>query len=1437
MLKEESRFEPSHVCQTRLYGPPSANTLNSSSSTASGLEQTLKSVPPLSTQSTSPGNCDFSSLKFQEIDTRLHGSISLNDIHDYFVSALLGTLASAFARRTGAIPLTSHSLVLPLNLLSGEVPPDDPTCPGPSTTVATFRIHITTMGALIITLSVSRLDGLRPLGVSSNTSRDIQKAPVLIAPLGLFGSVSVLRDTESPFDTPTVQTPETQTVHFRKLPENKIGEWRQMWTRLLDSLGISASILDRTSWISLHQLRPWPSDPEMDFKISPLPTGYASFVWPAILCFSKALGDSLGGITNCINEMTLGSRAENYDPLGAAQSWLTNAQEREALLSQRDHERKNACISIDTLDVDRKTQHLTSVNSPLLLRRTSGGRADPAVVSAMYPTPPDAIQGITNGVTPGFDGVVSSPANVANPTPMLIDLDATIGCQTSTKDDTPNDLFDMAEKDKTRSGSFFGAEPENLFGDIGDDGFGDTSITDADFDYFDQDDTAADTAALIADLEADIDSENKSIGQYVPQASNRSASAAKAAIEPTASVFAKPELKHARSNLGDTGRPHQTSGISSRVVPVKRQASPFDANTVYKRVRAAVEVTIPSFSSRYRSSMGSVYEKIRFDPSLSQVSHKYSGKGRFDCSQPSEKDQETVPKDAIVDFANGRDKHTSKLSKVALLATSIDRAGNRGASDDDLLSDTTDTDSDEDEPPSPAKSGMPTLKGLDDDRVSIATSLKETEPVDDSSIVPAIDMFVKNGGSSISLKQYFFDHEPFSVHLSLNDDDFITIAQVLTDQAATGTLRYGSCSDLGPEWKATEQNRQLAQATRQSVEALRQVLTRVLGGSSQCHLRNLIEVQDVPLIGQPTRASTGVKDGRLKHNQFFPIGPPHIEVERVGSKLSVLPTAVPFWESLGFGPTYGFKDVSSVCVFPDWEGMVDNVQEFLDRMRSTYESLKLGRFYQVPLSKEGIGKGSDSEADGILAFEVDKISTSTSIQPSPSQTDKMIRLAQAMVTSGLNSRNFVVFFVYSPHNIRSVLEACVAFQQLFRMYRKQLADKHETPQNELVLQLVSLDFIASSSTIIIPKTDELARLALEVYDRCTLFRGPMPAPSILLEKPFSKGIDFKLTTSPSRSLLQENSVLHIAYAQSVDERWVSAAWTDTRGLRQHTASYCLGRKGMVLSSSLVDVLREIWHTSQNIMASSKVHWRVILAKIGAATPQEIAMWQEFSANSNNGVNNPGPGNSSLANHVQTSLILLTVDTNPSLQLLPPPVKVSTHAAAAFYSTPASTPQPNGGAGVRSPEASHRENPLTPGSSTGVHGNPTASTIEITDPGPNSTLVDVSEQSWGCVLAHRLSVQAATAVHTSSTTALVSGYLVKHSGPRIEDPPVVLEVNMLHSDHNGGPRMYEHLMKEVLCHYRSLGSLARARGTTTRRDGRPWHVAAAEKGLRAVYLLM
>jgi mediator of RNA polymerase II transcription subunit 13 len=215
-------------------------------------------------------------------------------------------------------------------------------------------------------------------------------------------------------------------------------------------------------------------------------------------------------------------------------------------------------------------------------------------------------------------------------------------------------------------------------------------------------------------------------------------------------------------------------------------------------------------------------------------------------------------------------------------------------------------------------------------------------------------------------------------------------------------------------------------------------------------------------------------------------------------------------------------------------------------------------------------------------------------------------------------------------------------------------------------------------------------------------------------------------------------------------------------------------------------------------------------------PPEIDFWKGLASTESN---------------AQVSLTLITVDTNPSLNLLPLSISLPPSSLAAqsvFYTTPVSTPS----ASMVSPEQSGNANTPARDLGTTNAATPSESNLELkidTD----ATLVDVTDQTWGAILSHRLN-NSRSLLEFNPT--LVSGYLIKRTGATASDAPITMEVNVVHSEAN--PRMYDALLREILGHYRGLGTLARVRGCVDpTKDCRPWHIAAAEKGVRVLYMLM
>ncbi|KAG6013059.1 hypothetical protein E4U54_007130 [Claviceps lovelessii] len=1429
VMAEEGLLDPSSLQKPRVVVPQAGPTPTSSTPSASVVDQSQRQTLVSASQK-APSRLqeqDQNGLDSSIVDSKgsLGEQTSSKIIYETFMIATLLTISTAFSKRSGSIPLDYRTVLFPEKALGndgfanvGERRP----------TIGTFKAYMTTTGSLVLSMSCSICRGMLLSNAVLNQGPGASSYRVLAAPFGMIASNQL----PPPFEGGTAsmaQTPNTQALSFRGVPDMHDSLWRQTCLKFLQLRGVARSKLAGCLWMNLVVSKPKLHDMKVEPKRLQQANSTVIFPWPEPLCFRKKPVEVL--TTSRIGDSLLSGHEECHDPLGNAQAWFSSTAEREEKISKRRQERTAA--PQESAIVDPRPSR-PNEQSPLTIRRPSTTAA-----GSMYPTPPDALQGL-NGVTPSLDGTLSSPGN---PLSTAAVPDADHNNSNSAAMAGPYDSEqDYQDSKRQRGDSQLLGEPENMFGDMGGDMFGDNDITEADFNFFDEEPGGMDLDAVMAGMSdeavetstmpLDHDSTKE---EPSGTAESRKQDPRRPEQETSPMVFTKPELRHAISAQNEVQR-----GRESKRVSAKRDSSPFDPHTVFKKVRASFVVaekgdgyTNAADGMRRNKTFG----KVDFDPRLPLINKKYERGGQFDYSkiaspEKPKLDMGSLPKTDYL-RRHSKQKRRPKDDGLQGLQTSLLLGGSLAGLEppmipgsspmklDAQVSDgeqsTFDSEQDDSscssdqEPMSPVKSSVRHAPDADDDAASHVTSMKELDALEeaDHQLAAELPRLYKPETPETPLSVLLSDPEPLSLELSLSDEDLIQVAQILTEQAATGTLHLCTTAADVTSSSIVEQNHQsLLIEARVSMQLLREVVSPYLPGSASVRLKGFLDIQDAPLlIQQPTRFQPRPIPGRdanaeqqKRPSNLYQIPSPHLEVRRSDAKLSILPSAITFWESLGLAPSSGSKEITAVCIFPGWKGMKDNAKTFLGRVKSVYEVLKLGSMDNMVLSPD--------MDDGILPYEVDRISTSpdaTMTGHGSALVSSLEVLRGALSSLGVSDTNVVVFFVYSPSNPGSIVEACAAFQRFFDSYQKELLAKKDPVANELVLQLVSADVLSSPTSVVVTPSQDLVKLCMETYDRCTLFGGPMPAPAIRLEQALPRIIDFKLNHAPSASLIRENSCIHVAYAQTVDERWITAAWTDDRGNQQATASYCVRRKGRPASRSTSEVAHEIWDSTLDLVSAWKVHWRIIITKCGPMDQSEVEFWIDLARTEIK---------------ASVTMILMTVDTNPSLQLIPPVVKLP-QVSVPFYTTPVSTPQAANM--VVSPEPS-----ATPGGPGGP-AEPGAADAADTD----AILSDVTDQTWGAVVGHRLNSSASV---LDPHPALVSGYLIKRTGARIEDALMAMEVNLVHTD--ASPRSYEPLLREMLSYFRGLAALSRARGVVARdTDVRPWHIAAAEKAARAMYLLM
>lgn len=199
-------------------------------------------------------------------------------------------------------------------------------------------------------------------------------------------------------------------------------------------------------------------------------------------------------------------------------------------------------------------------------------------------------------------------------------------------------------------------------------------------------------------------------------------------------------------------------------------------------------------------------------------------------------------------------------------------------------------------------------------------------------------------------------------------------------------------------------------------------------------------------------------------------------------------------------------------------------------------------------------------------------------------------------------------------NSQAIPYLCSASLKIFETYALALKARQCNNPNDLILQIIPLDFITTSNTLALPSPLAYRSLAFEIYDRCPpnisshSDRGSQfaCAPSIQLGRAIPKMINLSLSSEPSASLLHSDMCLHLAYAWDPSHEWLTASWTDNRGNVQWNTPYCLGvAETEECWPIFLGIIRDIWETTLEMLYPRNSTWRLYVAKDRAMHKREL----------------------------------------------------------------------------------------------------------------------------------------------------------------------------------------------------------------------------------------
>ncbi|KEQ74213.1 hypothetical protein M436DRAFT_71677 [Aureobasidium namibiae CBS 147.97] len=1103
-------------------------------------------------------------------------------------------------------------------------------------------------------------------------------------------------------------------------------------------------------------------------------------LWPAPLCLEIASRQVPPSLNRADSMRWFDSKDPYQNPLDTAESWFLGQEERasqEQKMRQAEKEKENAA---NNLSDEVIPDHL-SVTSPLYSRSIQ----DQISVNAIYPTPPDAIPPIICA-DPSIPNVIVSD----NPIESLSSLNEELQDQDQDQDMRRNSNTSDVDLDTEhyRKGS-----TDDLFGDGDEEMLGNPGVTDADFSFFDNPGGLNSLPPVTGHLQEMEDA----IPDPTPKSEVVMLQQQPDTAEPEDHIpqwdLVTSHMKEEEPivKMEDLAEENVTTPLLSPLM-IKERLLPTDNE----------EKSVPKFRR------DSTFLPVVFKGDLSDFDAKYRTLGKFDGR--------FVKKDEIANRSSSialppkpvRARTFNPLSRRrATLAETKFTLKDEGALQQDSESETSQESETEsmssvegslrsldirkrkrgsaDEGPTPRLLAESIVESDVESVMSDATAMADPGPVIDQ-LASA-----RESQNRVTEQQHKFsdnlsvwrapsrsvppsqDLNIWSV-LDFTADDLVDIAQFVAEQST-----FVEVSEDDAAYSPTV----VSPVYSTAQDALRQVVAIAAAAKSQQR----------PVPRRPPGTVSSV----------ITIPAPAVQVRRAGQGWELQPTAINFWDTLGLEPAHGPKDVAAFVLYPDSGVMGEAVADFVQDIRLAYESRKFGKHF--------VGGETGEHEDGLVPYrshgEASVVNILRGLQTACNALGDLLHDADLEDT--------IVIYMINPFQDDSIIKyLCGCFQALLIAYS---SDREDPPP--LILQIVPMNRIACPTAMIVPDQSWLNSLAAFIYDRVPLdtptdhasFWPLNTCPSIHLGTPPSRKINFALTDRVSRNLLEEASILHVAYAVNADNSWLSAAWTDNTGTHCHKASYCLSNTdGRIILTEVRDTTLSLCRNNPH---------RILVARAGVMRDWEKRVWRER------------PGES-------WSIGLLDVDVSPALQVSANTEGNNGPGGQGLW-TPAATPQAST---FTSPEGvdTKPSTPVeTPNSAANLN---TQQELQQQQIDPEAFLIDNTDETWGVLMP--FSCTRATTL----SRPLASGLLLKRGAhdstanlpsvaidlmdvipPRISDTGV----NWL------GFRAPETVLKECMVWYRGLGLLGKLRGVGGCKEGVngngsvPWHLGVAMSGADAL----
>lgn len=346
-----------------------------------------------------------------------------------------------------------------------------------------------------------------------------------------------------------------------------------------------------------------------------------------------------------------------------------------------------------------------------------------------------------------------------------------------------------------------------------------------------------------------------------------------------------------------------------------------------------------------------------------------------------------------------------------------------------------------------------------------------------------------------------------------------------------------------------------------------------------------VDVLDGPVGLMTMFSSDGVSAGSNVHLQR--LDPPMFLVGKSGCVVQISPPALRFWEKLGLTPHGGKRDVVAF-VFLEEGGLEKQHQAevWLNKMSAGYSAKQLGSF--TP------GSSTMCSADGVMPLRLENLRKSirSFLQCLESSNDLVFYIAIPDPAIGLTSPLLREIFSFVNQTQAKRSEAPI----LFQFVPEHLISSSESPSGE-DSEIDALCY-ATYRRMLKPVERSMSRRFSDKSETIAYFQQQ----PFVLARP-SSTVHFAQTT-PARSLdvMDRHTLLHVGYRFSTCGKWLFAACVDQCG-----ESYDLGT-WLIQDEIETSAVVQVWNFALQFAKRANVEWRIVIAKLGSMTANELEGW-------------------------------------------------------------------------------------------------------------------------------------------------------------------------------------------------------------------------------------